>query len=391
MAGSEIGRKLRQIRQARGRSLAVVAGLAGISTSYLSRLEHGERALDRRSLIVRLAEALDVAPTELTDLAVATPGDSGAPVDAVRVALLTVAMDSQRGEVTDVDVLATRVAAVLEDQQHCRHAAVGDALPGVILDLHATAAAGHRDAEVHRLLTLLHVQGTQAWLRDVGAPLDLGWQAAVAARQAAERLAEPVPLGVSAFGTVHGLLAAGAFDLARDRLRAVEPATTTPAAEQLSGMLAFTESLVCTVSGNAEDAAAALEHAEELAAHTGEGNELWFGFGPTNVAVWRMACALEAGDHARAAEIAAAVRPELIPSPQRRAAYWADYGRALARLRGRAPAAVAALRRAERISPARVRHHPFTRETLAELLMRSHQDSVGRELRGMAYRAGLSV
>lgn len=34
-----IGRRLRQIRNARGKSLVVIAGLAGISKSHLSRIE----------------------------------------------------------------------------------------------------------------------------------------------------------------------------------------------------------------------------------------------------------------------------------------------------------------------------------------------------------------
>jgi transcriptional regulator with XRE-family HTH domain len=62
-----LGRRLRQIRHSRRKSLRVIAELAGISPSYLSRIENGERALDRRSLIVALANALEVAPTELTD------------------------------------------------------------------------------------------------------------------------------------------------------------------------------------------------------------------------------------------------------------------------------------------------------------------------------------
>lgn len=49
---SSIGERLRRIRHSRGKSLAVIAGLAGISESHLSRLESGERAMDRRSLIV---------------------------------------------------------------------------------------------------------------------------------------------------------------------------------------------------------------------------------------------------------------------------------------------------------------------------------------------------
>jgi hypothetical protein len=38
-----------------------------------------------------------------------------------------------------------------------------------------------------------------------------------------------------------------------------------------------------------------------------------------------------------------------------------------------------------------VHRNPFARETLAELIMRSRQDAVGKELRGMVYRAGLPV
>jgi hypothetical protein len=43
-----IGQRLREIRYWRGKSLRVVAELAGISESHLSRLERGERQVDRR-------------------------------------------------------------------------------------------------------------------------------------------------------------------------------------------------------------------------------------------------------------------------------------------------------------------------------------------------------
>jgi transcriptional regulator with XRE-family HTH domain len=41
-----IGARLRQIRRARDKSLRVIAGLAGMSTTHLWRIERGERALD---------------------------------------------------------------------------------------------------------------------------------------------------------------------------------------------------------------------------------------------------------------------------------------------------------------------------------------------------------
>ncbi len=65
LATRTIGRRLYQIRK----SLQVVAGLAGMSTTQLWRIEHGERALDSLSEIVALAEALQIAPSELLRLA----------------------------------------------------------------------------------------------------------------------------------------------------------------------------------------------------------------------------------------------------------------------------------------------------------------------------------
>lgn len=56
-------------------------------------------------------------------------------------------------------------------------------------------------------------------------------------------------------------------------------------------------------------------------------------------------------DRAHAVATAESLDPRLIPSPQRRAAYWSDYGRALAHVRGRTADAVRALRQAELISP----------------------------------------
>jgi hypothetical protein len=238
---------------------------------------------------------------------------------------------------------------------------------------------------------MLHVQGSHAFLHRVGAHPDLCWQAAVLARQAAREHGGADLLGLAAFGAANGLLAAGEFDMAQAELDSVTVPTTTDEAEQLEGMLALSRSLVAASDKRRGDVDAPLDHAAELAARTGEGNAYGLSFGPTNVGVWRMAVALEARDYIRATRIAEGLRPELLPAATRRGAYWADYGRALARLRGRQDDAVRALRKAELISPARVQRHPFVREVLGELLMRSRRDAVGRELRGMAYRAGLPV
>ncbi|HEU5471411.1 MAG TPA: helix-turn-helix transcriptional regulator [Actinophytocola sp.] len=393
-AYTEIGRKLRQIRHARGKSLTVIAGLAGISPSYLSRLENGERALDRRSLIVALADALEVAPMEITGVGAVTPGpaDEDRSLIAVRMALMSAAMNEPNGTVQPAAVLGARVADVLDAQRDCRHTEVGELLPALIRDLHTTVAAGREEREVLRLIALLHVQGTEAWLTDVGASCDLGWQAAMLARQAAERLEDDqMTHAVAAFGTAFALLAAGAFDLAATTLAVPVVGTGSDEAMQVTGMLALTSSLVAAASGRPAERAAALAEAADLAERTGNGNAMWFGFGPSNVGIWRMSVALESGEYAEAARIAGTIDPDAIPSPTRRSHYWREYGVALARLPRRHTEAVVMLRRAERIAPARIHRHPMMRSVIAELLARSRRDAVGRELRGMAYRAGLPV
>lgn len=76
---------MRQIRNARRKSLVVIAGLARISIkSPLDLIEHDEVALDRLSNIVALAAALRIVPSELLRLSVPAPVSrqadcSGAP------------------------------------------------------------------------------------------------------------------------------------------------------------------------------------------------------------------------------------------------------------------------------------------------------------------------
>ncbi|MBV9013643.1 MAG: hypothetical protein JO272_16655 [Pseudonocardiales bacterium] len=61
-------------------------------------------------------------------------------------------------------------------------------------------------------------------------------------------------------------------------------------------------------------------------------------------------------------------------------------------MRGRQDDAVLALRRSEMLYATRMQHDPFVRDVLGELVVRWRRDTpIGRELRGMAYRAGLPM
>lgn len=291
-----------------------------------------------------------------------------------------------------VEALRARVTATVAAHCRCdRDDEVGAALPALIRDLHASIAAGRDVAELLDLAVLLHTEATLGWLRVAGAPLDLRSQAALLAREVAHERDTPTAVGLAVWGGVHVLVTAGALDLAQAELDAVNVPTTSPESMQLAGVLALCRSLVSATVKRSSDADAALEHAAELAARTGEGNAYWMGFGPANVGCWRMHAALEFGDHERAVAVAEGMHPGALRVPKYQAYYWANYGRALARVRDRRNDAALAFRRAERISPRHLQRDPFARETLGQLVAQSKRDAVGRELRGMAYRAGLPV
>ncbi|MBV9161151.1 MAG: helix-turn-helix transcriptional regulator [Pseudonocardiales bacterium] len=387
-----MGRRLREIRHAQGTSLRVVAGLAGISPAYLSQLEAGTRALDRHCVIVALADALGTSPPELTRLPVPAPGngDTDSAIEAVRQALLVVGYQRPGGQVVPGEALRDRIAGTVDAHYRCdRPGEVGAALSGLIRDLHSSIAAGRDTAELLNLAVLLHTQVTVGWLRVLGAPVDLRLQAVVLAHQAAQELDTSTALGLAAWGGLHVMITAGMFDLALADLDAVTVPTDTPESTQLAGMLAMCRSLLAAVDSRPEDVAAPFEHAAELAERTGEGNAYGMGFGPTTVGLWRMYSCLDVGDYAQAVRIGDGLHPEVHLPPLVQADYWITYGRALARVRSRRDDAVVALHRAEEISPSHLYRDLFATDVITELIARSREDSVGRELRGMVHRAGL--
>jgi transcriptional regulator with XRE-family HTH domain len=88
-----IGARLRTLPRWRGKTQTELAGLAGLSPSFLSMVETGQRPLDRRSHIAALASALKVSETDLFGGPHLTPdplqSDPHMGTPALRVALQT--------------------------------------------------------------------------------------------------------------------------------------------------------------------------------------------------------------------------------------------------------------------------------------------------------------
>jgi transcriptional regulator with XRE-family HTH domain len=370
-----IGRRIRQVRYSRRKSLRVIGELVGMSKWTLSAIERGEQAPSLKQ-IVALANALEIAPSELTKLPIPAPanGHIDVTIEAVRLALDAIDADFLDGLVLPV--------AVLRDQVTRIH------------NLHTTLATGTDHAELLDLAVYLHIHVTRLWLMAAGAPVDLIRRTVFLTRRLAQERDEATTLAAAMFVVADALWHAGAFPLGRAELDSIILPSTTADTAGVVGNVTVTHALAAVLDGRPGDVAAPIQAATELGERfgaTGDTDSLGFVFGPVDAGVNWMALVLEAGEPDQAVSIAQEVDPQRHPFPANRAHYWIHYGRALARLRGRHDDAVRALRTAEHLFPTKVRRDPIIRSVLAELLPHSRRDAVGRELRGMAYRAGLPV
>jgi len=388
-----IGWRLRRIREDRGKSLRVIAGLAGgMSTSTLHRIEHGQRAVTL-SEIVALANALEIAPSELTRLPVPAPanGHTDSTTEAVRLALDAIDIDRPDGLVLPVAALRDQVAQIHAQRRACQFAEVATDLPGLIRNLHTTLDTGTDHGELLDLAVYLHVHVTRLWLYRVSAPTDLVRRTVFLAQRLAQKRDEVTALGMAGFSVADTLLVGGAFELGRAVLDslALPPATADTAG--LVCQLTMCHAQVAVLDGRPSDVAAPMDAAAELAERFGATGDDSLGcdHSPAEVGGRRVWLALEAGEPDQVVSIARDVDPERHPFLSGRAHYWMHYGCALARLRGRRNDAVRALRAAEDIFPIKVRRDPLVRDAIATLLPGTRNDAIGVELRRMAHRVGL--
>jgi len=118
--------------------------------------------------------------------------------------------------------------------------------------------------------------------------------------------------------------------------------------------------------------------------------ELWTVFGPTNVAIHRVALAVELGDPGRALIQAGSVRMDKLRGGllERQARFLLDVARAHQAL-GADADAVTTLRHAERLAPEETRSHRVTRSVVTGLLTR-RGGRAGSDLRMLADRCGVA-
>ncbi|MEJ8654688.1 helix-turn-helix transcriptional regulator [Streptomyces sp. MS1.AVA.3] len=405
-----IGERLRSARRQRGMSLRNLAGLAGVSVGYLSMVENGHRLLDRSSHITAFAEALQIAPSELT-------GQPFAPVDphtnaaheaipALRLTLMGITMTAspdRRPPQVPAAVLAKRVEQANRLYHAAEYGTLAAGLPALLADLHAAAEAADGAARraLLKLLADAYHPACTLLLKNLGYT-DLAFIAVTRASEAITELDDPVYSALSGFFHTHVLMSAGspaqALALATAAANTLEAHLTTPDAHALLGELHLISATSLTQDRQRPGKASAAEvrshlaEAANLAGRTGETRAWHLNFGATNVGIHQVSLNTDLGLHGEAVTAGGGVHPEALEhAPGRQAAFHADLGRSLSHLRGREAEAVAALLTAEQFAPQRIYANAPVRNTVEFLTDRQLPAHTARDLRGLAHRIGLPL
>ncbi|GII87285.1 transcriptional regulator [Sphaerisporangium siamense] len=393
-----IGARLRTLRRWRGMTLAQLAGQVGLSPSFLSMAERGERLLDRRSHISALAAALNVSEIELTgtpqmgrDAAQTAPRSA---IPLLRAALTGNSLDDPAAETgRPLPVLDAFLFGELADMRNSADYERRARLVAPVIDeLHWHAATGDERSRRHALRLLVEACNAAGMtLKHLGNQ-DLAYVAVARASDAALLLDDPVATAHSAYLRVMIMPKPRGwgrpYSIASKAADALEAHVRPGTAAELYGMLHLTAALSAAAVHRPDLADDHLAEARDVAARTGESPRAFAAFGPANVGVWSLAVAMEYGDYQRAIEMSSNVMPDVMPNRERIATFHADKGRALAHLKRGLPA-VTELKAAERIAPQRVRNSTAVQETVQHLLGQQLPTTLTRELRGMAARMGI--
>ena len=396
-----VGERVAICRRRRGMTQEVLAGLLGRSVEWLAQFERGAKELDRLSTIVAIADALGIEPVkllpaafttrrrELPDAVIGTAPDSVAAIKSAMfrydgMARLLDAPD--RPPVENAD-LAARIEEAFGCSQTERWSRLGPLLPDLIADAwHATrTSTGEQQRRAFGQLSLVW-RVTSGMLDRIGEK-DLPWIAAERDMAAADRSEDDLLIAGAAWRLAVVLRHAGRLAESTDvpvaladRLRTT--IDRSPAHASVYGALMLKGAVGAASLGDHVAVRDFLGECDRAAERTGDRNDYWLAFGPTNVAIHRVWLATELGDPIEAIRQATHVNDTALPPElaERRASHlitvaWSHYLRrhdddalaALAAARDTAPEQLMFTRRVHDMVHQMLRRDRRGRPTLREL------------------------
>lgn len=348
LAGRRTGERIQILRECKGLSRPVLAGLVGMSPSWLKGIERGTRLPPRLPLLVKLAEALavgDVAVLAGTDMDL---GGASVPVrsfaciphdavpairEAVRDPLLIVPDSSSD---PDVAGLAARVADAWRIwHQSAEHRTdVGRVLPRLVTDARTTAriAQGENRRAACAVLADVYalVQHEVVWASET----ELTWTAADRAMSAAQAADKPLALAGAAWtlGMVQRSVGDtdGAHSLVTDAAALLKPHLEN-GPDELRAMYGALHLHAATTAARAGQEGNAWRHwdtADTTAANLGMYFHPWTMFGTANVKLHAVSISADLSKSGEAQGRAERIDPDEIPSRERRGRLGVEIARA---------------------------------------------------------------
>lgn len=396
MLRTVIGRNVLTRRTLSGLSQTELAERVGITRTYLSKIENGHRAIDKRSTLIRLAAALQCSIQELFG----HPYEPTAHADLALIAavpLIRAALDEPEEDpdaprpFQQLDLAVDRAMAARMD---CTPGVLGEYLPGVLTDARTLwYDQGNYAGGV--LLVKALVTGSLA-LKPAGY-IDLAQRMAELADQVAAAHGDPVCIAAAQFALAQCALAVGSRKrsarLAGGGADQLDQLTRTgKLPPQLhNDVLTWMTMLrlhaaLSEASLGTGDSAAHLAIAE-VAARGVVGNPWRMEATTENVGVWRVGVNLEEGNLDQALHLLRRVEVNGLLSPQRRARLWLDGGRAAA-LTGDTETAISYLLRADAAAPGDLRQRPTAVDLVAGFVRQSSGGG-SAELMDLANRVGV--
>ncbi|MFC7760264.1 helix-turn-helix domain-containing protein [Catellatospora bangladeshensis] len=377
-----IGERVAWYRRRRGLSQEVLAGLVGRTVDWLSKVENNRIELDRLSVIKAMADALDIALGDLLaepSLLEWTSETGHRTVSALRDALLDYRQITMFGrsvgavEPPTIDQLTRQVCELWDAYQASRFGYVTARLPELLTQAQAAVEVGPSTMEPHRLLGLTY-QLAATQLTKIG-EADLAWIAAERGLATARQTEDIAVIGSLTRSVVHALQSAGKY---REAVRLTEDAAgmfasslRTADGEILSiyGTLLLAGSMAAARADDRTATRSFIAEAYSAGRRLGrDGNHLWTAFGPTNVAVHRVATAAELGDIQFAVGLGPRIDTSAMPM-ERRVRHALEVARAYSRW-NRNEEAQATLLDAEQMAPEQVRYHFLGRQLVTGWLRR---------------------
>lgn len=395
-----IGLRVARWRDLAGMTQQQLADRAGITREYVSMIENGRRAVTKRDLLLKLARGVGV---DINDLTAAPYPPTGRAELALRTVApgIRLALDGEEdpGPPRPLDELLADAKTAMAARMACDYTRMCGLLPGLLAQVIDRVESGADEGVRYRASAVfVRVCVTSSLALKSYGFHDLGLRLAERATAAARRMDAPAYLGAAQFAMSQALHAAGsprrALLLAARTADDLQRFTERPDELEWYGMLHMQCALVSASmagAGTGERARARIgDHLAEAgeAAARATSSPWQMEFTPTNVGLWRLACALESGEPDLATGCARKIDRTQLRSVQRRARLLMDTARAEF-VTGNYRATVRSLLDADMMCPAEVRPRPVVREIVGQLIRDARERGGWSELQELAARMRL--